>query len=203
MSRFVFILGFGTLLIFGLGGVFFIEYFQDKEFVEILLAGWTLPGQLAAGAVAGGVSGAIALFIITRPFFHKERNYYYDIITSRLKLNTGTIVFISLCAGIGEEIFFRGGLQPLIGLWLTAVIFVGLHGYLSVSNWRLGIYGLVMLLIIGGFGYLFRYVGLISVILAHSIYDIILFVHMYRSQKKTIIKIKDNYNLEEDSSSVS
>lgn len=187
MRRFTLAIGLGTLIFFGAGGVFLIEYWQDQSFANVLRAGWSFPLQLLTGTGAGLLSGGIALYVITRPFFRKERNYYYELISSRLHLSYGVILFISLCAGIGEELFFRAGLQPLLGLWLTSFIFVGLHGYLRVSNWRIAVYGLVMLLIIGGFGYLYRHVGLFAVMIAHSLYDVILFIHMkFTGSKKSV-----------------
>ncbi|MDZ7846435.1 MAG: CPBP family intramembrane glutamic endopeptidase [Owenweeksia sp.] len=74
-------------------------------------------------------------------------------------------------------------MQPLLGVWFTSVIFVALHGYLSISNWRIGVYGLIMLGIIAGFGYLYRYTGLLTVITAHSVFDFVLFMHIYRSRR--------------------
>lgn len=37
------------------------------------------------------------------------------------------IVLLSLVAAIPEEIFFRGAVQPIFGIWLTALIFGSLH----------------------------------------------------------------------------
>ena len=39
-----------------------------------------------------------------------------------------TIAWLAITSAIGEELFFRGGLQPLIGFWPTALIFGLLHG---------------------------------------------------------------------------
>jgi len=38
------------------------------------------------------------------------------------------IALLAVSSAIGEEIFFRGALQPLLGLWITAVLFGLLHG---------------------------------------------------------------------------
>jgi hypothetical protein len=32
-----------------------------------------------------------------------------------------------LAAGIGEELLFRGALQPVLGLWFTAILFAASH----------------------------------------------------------------------------
>jgi membrane protease YdiL (CAAX protease family) len=36
-------------------------------------------------------------------------------------------LLIALAAGIGEEILFRGAIQPVFGLWFTSIIFAVIH----------------------------------------------------------------------------
>lgn len=170
-------LGLGTLLFFGLGGFYLIEQVQERSFVTVLLEGMTVPLQLGFGIAYGLVTALLALWIISRDFFKKEKKFYHSIIF-QLNLNFASIIFLSLCAGIGEEIFFRAGLQPLLGLWPTSVIFVLLHGYLNPYNWRISIYGIAMVFFMAGVGYLFREVGLISAMAAHAVLDIILFMKL-------------------------
>ena len=169
----VILLGIFTLIIFGATGIYIIEKVQGKDFVSLLLLGWSIPLQLLTGLVCGLISAGVALFIITRKFFIREKLYYRSLI-SKLNLNNSKIIFISFCAGVGEEIFFRAALQPMLGIWLTSLIFVALHGYLNPLNWRISLYGIVMIFIIAGFGYLFEVAGLITVMTAHAIFDIVL-----------------------------
>ena len=42
------------------------------------------------------------------------------------------IVLLSLVAAVPEEIFFRGAVQPILGVWATAVIFGALHAMTPV-----------------------------------------------------------------------
>ena len=99
------------------------------------------------------------------------------------------IIFISFCAGVGEEILFRGVLQPLIGIWITAVLFVAIHGYLNPVNWRISIYGIYLTLVIGIIGHLTDWLGLTTAIIAHMIIDVILF---YKINQKFQTKINLN-----------
>lgn len=84
------------------------------------------------------------------------------------ELLTGILV-IGVFAGIGEEMFFRGVLQPKMksytnsahwGIWLTAIIFSAIH---------VQFYGFVPRVFLGAlFGYLYHYSGsLLYPILAH------------------------------------
>lgn len=170
-------IGLGTLLFFGLGGFYLIEEVQGRSFVAVLLKGMAMPVQLGIGVAYGLITALLALWVISRDFFKKEMKFYHSVI-SQLDLNFASIIFLSLCAGIGEEIFFRAGMQPLLGLWLTSVIFVLLHGYLNPYNWRISIYGIAMVFFIAGIGYLFREVGLISAMAAHTVLDIVLFMKL-------------------------
>lgn len=183
MSIRVLLLSAATIFLFGFGGLYIIESWQLRDFQEVLWEGWPVGWQLVTGIASGAVSAGIALLLITSKFFKNERRYYYEMI-SRLDLSIAGIFLISLSAGIGEEIFFRAGLQPLLGVWPTSIIFVLLHGYLNVTNRRILTYGILMVFIIAGFGYLFRYTGLFTVMSAHAIFDIILLLHIYSNRKK-------------------
>jgi uncharacterized protein len=51
-------------------------------------------------------------------------------------LPLATMLGMALLAGIGEEIIFRGWLQPLLGLWLTALLFAVAHFPPTTYRWR-------------------------------------------------------------------
>ena len=109
------------------------------------------------------------------------------------------LIFISLFAGIGEELFFRGILQrlfirmtqnPWMGIVLTAAIFSGIHFqfYGFFPRFLLGIL----------LGAIYWYSGsLWTAILAHFLYDaaVIVFLyfnpHLLNSPEATMIKGQD------------
>lgn len=186
MDRKIWLIGWGTLFLFGIGGIWIVEVWQEKSFSNVLVEGLSPLLQLAAGTIAGIMAASAALYLINRPFFSEHKSFYYRLISSKIPLNYGVITFLSICAGVGEEIFFRAGLQPIIGLWITSFIFVALHGYFSLKSSSLSWYGLLMLMIIAGFGYMYRYLGLISVMTAHSLFDFILFTAIYRENRRSI-----------------
>ena len=43
-------------------------------------------------------------------------------------LDTPTIAVLAVTSAIGEELFFRGALQPLMGFWPTVLVFGLMHG---------------------------------------------------------------------------
>lgn len=175
------LIGFLTLLTFGTGGYFLIEYAQGKSFSVLFSEGKPFFFQFFTGAAAGLLSAGLALIIITRKFFTHQKNFYFKMI-SQWKLSYGEMIFLSLCAGTAEELFFRAGLQPFLGIWWTALLFVFLHGYLNPKNWRISVYGIVMTGVIAGFGYLYETAGIIAAMAAHMVFDLILFLFIDRQR---------------------
>ncbi len=170
----LYIFGWITLVGFGGIGALMIHFFQDRTIISVITGGKGVIIQVLSGTMFGLASSWLALRIIKRDFFTPVRNFFSELLLP-LHIQVRDIVFLSFCAGVGEEILFRGGVQPFLGIWLTAFVFILLHGYLNPKNWRLSVYGIVMILISGGLGYLYEYVGLISSITAHFTIDVVLF----------------------------
>jgi uncharacterized protein len=85
-------------------------------------------------------------------------------------LTTAELVAISALAGIGEEIFFRGAMQPALG-WLPATVAFGVcHIGLTRRSWALGVWALIAG---AGLAALFEVTGgLLAPIVAHAVYDL-------------------------------
>lgn len=75
---------------------------------------------------------------------------------------------VAITAGVGEEIAFRGALQPIFGLWWTAIFFTLIHMQYTLSPAAIIIFVVALAL-----GYLRRYYGLYTVILTHFVYNAI------------------------------
>lgn len=175
MKSGVLLIGLGTLLLFGGGGWLIIELWQGGSLWDELTSGLPVYQQLFLGTGLGLLSAWLALQVIFSKFFKEHRRHYFRMISSTIPLSWSVIIFLSLCAGLGEEIFFRAGLQPMLGLWLTSFVFVALHGYFSLRSLNMNVYGLLMLLVIAGFGILYTRAGLISAVVAHTVFDLIIF----------------------------
>lgn len=129
--------------------------------------------QLLYGLPVGIVAALLARFIVSRKFMDGVR-LRYERMFRNLRLNWSEIVFISLCAGVGEELLFRGVLQPLLGIVLTAVVFVAIHGYLNPRDWRISVYGVFMTGVICFLGWMTEVYGIWSAVMAHFVIDVIL-----------------------------
>jgi membrane protease YdiL (CAAX protease family) len=79
------------------------------------------------GAAIGlSFSIPIVTAVLRLPVLFRLREH--SIARSRMfDLRSFNPIWISLFAGVGEEILFRGAIQPLRGLWLTSAIFCLLH----------------------------------------------------------------------------
>jgi membrane protease YdiL (CAAX protease family) len=172
MRRSLFWLGVSTVLVFGLLGILLIFFFQETTIWEVFTGGKSLLVQLIWGGTVGIASSMMALFVISAPFFARERHFYQNLIRA-FDWTPLSILLVSACAGLGEEVFFRAGLQPLLGIGWTSLLFVALHGYLNPWNWRISVYGSLMVVVIYGFGYLFEEVGLWAAVMAHAVFDLV------------------------------
>ncbi|MDG2369544.1 MAG: CPBP family intramembrane metalloprotease [Flavobacteriales bacterium] len=162
------LLGFPTL-------AFIIHYFLfDTHFLLLFVSKSNLVLELIIGTISGVSFGYLAWLIISMPFMSSVFDKYKSLINT-FELDLSLIFFVSFCAGFGEEILFRGVLQPHLGVWLTAIIFVAIHGYLNPKNWKISVYGIYLTVVIGVVGYLSQYFGLITAIISHMIIDVVLF----------------------------
>lgn len=94
----------------------------NEDAAQAAMAPW-----LAAliGAAAGlAVVGLTHLGRNVRAFARMNREFG----TVLGPLSTGTIALLALTSSIGEELLFRGALQPALGFWPTAILFGVLHG---------------------------------------------------------------------------
>lgn len=152
-----------------------------------LMERWTGPmelwKQVLFGLPAGLLAGLAAKGVIALPFMKEERLRYSRMLGS-FKLNLSEILFISMCAGVGEELLFRGVLQVHFGIVLTALIFVAIHGYLNPKNWRISIYGAFMTAVVIGFGVMTEWIGIWSAVVAHFLVDVLLFSDLRKREPK-------------------
>lgn len=162
---------------------YLIFYFFDGSSVERAFShSFSIDSQFLIGAVAGSVAaGIISIMMRYPPVSEVLHDYYIVEMISKMKLTSFDRIQASIFAGSGEELLFRGAIQPLLGIWVTSVIFVGLHGYFKFQSTGHLIFGGMMFGLSVILGYLFEYVGLIAAMSAHAIYDMIM---LYLVQKK-------------------
>ncbi len=87
--------------------------------------------------------------------------------TSGLQNPIGAL-FIGLSAGIGEEVLFRGAVQPRYGIAIAALFWTALHVQYDISFVLLGLFGVGFVL-----GLERRYFGTTAAIITHAVYNMI------------------------------
>jgi len=78
---------------------------------------------------------------------------------------------LAVSTGIGEELFFRGALQPIFGIFWTSLFFILLH-----TQYTLTFASLVIFLVSVGFGILARRFSTVAAMSAHVIYNFMPFL---------------------------
>ena len=78
------------------------------------------------------------------------------------------MILIGLSAGIGEEVLFRGAVQPRFGIVIAALFWTAMHAQYDVSFVLVGLFGVGMIL-----GLQRKYFGTASAIITHAVYNMI------------------------------
>lgn len=171
----IYLLGLATLFGFPILGITILGFVESNPWDFPF--NWTypqgLPLQIILGLFVGLFAGLVAWWTINRPSMLPIK-FKYGILISQFRLTIWEILFLSAAAGIGEEFLFRGILQEYWGVWITAIVFVAIHGYLDPRNNKMMIYGVIMTIFIGILGYMKIYLGLIAPIVAHFAIDVVL-----------------------------
>jgi membrane protease YdiL (CAAX protease family) len=163
------------LTLVGMGGlgIAIIEFFQDIPTIDLLEIGMKWEYQLPLGLAYGFITSWIGWKIIQLPFMSDVKSFYSSLIRG-LKLGWKDVIFISFCAGVGEELLFRGGIQYWLGIYATSILFVAIHGYLNPKDWKISLYGSYLTLVMIGISYAFEELGLIAAMAAHFAIDVFL-----------------------------
>ncbi|GAB3361710.1 CPBP family intramembrane glutamic endopeptidase [Lysobacter tyrosinilyticus] len=136
--------------------------------------GLTIPAQALVG-LGLGVAACINSFIGYKFTAHRPTTQHTIQSYSRLNLAGLNPLWIALAAGIGEELLFRGALQPVMGIWLSSLIFVLAHTrayrFTSLSKRTLvqavGLFAASLAL-----AAVAKYVGLLAAMILHTAIDV-------------------------------
>lgn len=148
---------------------------SHRGVVPVLLSGLPFQYQCAIGIAAGALYWVMSVvgskFITNRKTTQTIADNY-----ARLDLDGYNPLWIALAAGLGEELLFRGALQPVLGIWVTSVLFVLVHirAYrLNTLDKRVLVQSASIFAISVVLGFTAVYAGLITAILVHAELDIV------------------------------
>lgn len=131
---------------------------------------WPRPWQVLLGLAAAGLFyafgiGADALAQWLTPGLAQRVNAASGRIFSGLGDPLG-IATIAIAAGVCEELFFRGALQPRLGLLWPAIVFASVH-----TQYGLSLDALAVLVLALGLGLIRRYTNTTTSALCHVTYN--------------------------------
>ena len=152
-----------------------ILLFHNEPRIPSLFGGIPIFYQVALGVVVGGLFWAGSIIGYKYSANHQSTQRTVESY-SRLDLRGWNPVWFALAAGFGEELLFRGALQPLLGIWVTSVLFVLVHARAYRFNklskpvlmQALGIFAASV-----AFGFIARYAGLVAAMIVHAAIDIV------------------------------
>ncbi len=133
---------------------------------------------LAAGLAVAAVLAAANYRWLHAPtgVFTRVRSAVDEVLVPTFAILSPTqIVAVSLAAGVGEELFFRGWLQQVVG-WLPASLAFGLAHVAGVRMLAFGVWATGMGLVLGGLALATE--GLLAPITAHACYDVLAFHYL-------------------------
>jgi membrane protease YdiL (CAAX protease family) len=170
-----------------------LYYFNATTFmIPVVIGKVNVWIQVGAG-VAGGFLLSGITWLMGKWKYLNDVNFDFTLRLGIFNFSLQEILFLSFCAGVGEEIVFRGMIQPWLGILTTSFMFIALHGYMSYSSWPKVIFGLILFAVGTILGILGEYLGLLAAIVAHIIYDVIAFQRIQAEyeelKKKTVIPI--------------
>jgi membrane protease YdiL (CAAX protease family) len=162
-------LGEGALLLIGMLWILWRDLpFTWSDPFRVSSAAATAIGLMTAAGLA-----AIQLILLRvvpeRGPVHALRRLYREVLFPMFRASTPIeIVAISVLAGVGEEVLFRGAVQPELGLIATSLVFGAFHvgGRLTMA---LGIWAACTGALLGWLAIATG--GLLAPIVAHIAYD--------------------------------
>ncbi len=176
ISRFgLLLMSLGSTVIYITLTLILLYFFHDAPLVSLFAHGFSLHLQLIIGVAFGLLSaGLLSWFMFFTPMSDILRDYSIVNMISEMHFSRFDKVQVSFFAGAGEELLFRGALQPLLGIWITSLLFVGIHGYFKFTSIKHMLFGVVMFGLSVGLGLLFEWAGLVAAMSAHAVYDYVM-----------------------------
>lgn len=86
---------------------------------------WALAVSLGAGAMVAAATVAGTRLLVRRASWARDLHVGFRELLG--ELDTRSVAVLALASGLGEEVLFRGALQPSLGLALTSLLFGVLH----------------------------------------------------------------------------
>jgi len=115
--------------------------------------------------LVNGLAGVLTE--VFQPDTNNEIQQGLEDLTGEFRSPLGAVA-IGVSAGVGEELFFRGALQPKFGPVLTSLCFALLHTNYGISFVTLGVFGMGMI-----FGFMRLRYGTVAAMITHALVNFV------------------------------
>lgn len=173
------LLGLVTLLIFPILSFISLHFLENYSFDDFLSINTFNTISVGFGLELGFIYAFIIIIILDTPYFRSIPNPIPKVI-QEMKLKPIDAMFLSICAGVGEEFLFRMGLQHYVHWIITSVFFIALHGYFNLRNLKKSLYGIIILPFVLIISLGFYYFGIWFCIAAHFMYDYVILISIIK-----------------------
>lgn len=159
--------------------VCYLVFIQDKSLANIFLDGYEPYLQIIIGLLVGSALAAIIRYV---PFLLSLRQLARHLIGAQLQPKKAEISLFASATAIGEELLFRAILQPIIGVWLTSVVFALSHGGFDFKSRGMILFSVFLFISSIIMGLLYAHVGLLAAITAHGVYNVWIMLYAIKSK---------------------
>ncbi|HAV34957.1 MAG TPA: hypothetical protein DCX52_01135 [Massilia sp.] len=163
-----------TCVIFCILAALIIFVAQDDP-LSVLSGPMGIGQQLLFGLGLSALA-AVGSYVSFRLTAQSEATHKTIAAYSRLDLSGLNPVWVSLAAGIGEELLFRAALQPLLGVWITSIVFLLTHTpvyqFRKLDRATL-VQAAGVFVVSVALGFIYQYVGLLAAVLVHVAVDVV------------------------------
>lgn len=126
-----------------------------------------LAGLVLGMLIFGGMSLAASVLPSTAAADQSGAHPLFNIVKNSLP----AALLVAILAGTGEEIFFRGALQPVFGLYVSSLLFALVHVHYGFTPEML-----ILFLVSVGFGLARKRFSTTAAIIAHATYNFVPFL---------------------------
>lgn len=187
-KKLLYLFGLITLLIFPLPTIFIRPWLDGTTSLHLFDLSKFNFSIITVGLLIGALFAFFSHYVMQSKLF-KDVPLKVDELVKSLNLNYLEGIFFSICAGFGEEMLFRVGIQPYLGIWTTSILFIAIHGYISIKYPKNSMIGLLVLPLILTIAYGYEYYGLWFSVAIHFSYDAVLFMLIITENRKERKKI--------------
>ena len=160
-----------------------IDTLTDRvNLAEALGGGISWPIQFIGSFLVVPFLALLAFRAMEQNRFFKPLSEFNHQIFQSMKPTMFRIIMLSIAAGFGEELLFRGAIQPLAGIVPASLLFGALHTGFRLTERVYLLYGCLVFIISVILGVVADTIGLLAAMTAHGVWDFTILYKLYSNK---------------------